>query len=89
MKRRSFLSVLGMSPALVALPSVSKNVPVVKAWTQPAAENISPLDRLTELDNQGVPIPMRVCARAAGINYDLLLKDIQADAYYRQLLSEA
>lgn len=90
MKRRSFLSVLGMTPALAVLPAISKvRLPVaspVPGISGPEPEN-KMLDVLATLQSKGIPIPLNVWAKAADINLHKLYQDLEGDAALRKLIS--
>lgn len=86
MKRRSFLSVLGMAPAVAVVATLPARVaPVIEA---PAAiASTSELDLLATLSAKGVPVPLRMWMAAAKISHEALVRDFEADVALRRALS--
>lgn len=89
MKRRSFLSLLGVAPAVaVVLPAVASAIPA------PFKESVSSLplpqsdalDVLQQTSTKGVPIPMKMWCDAAHVDLDVLMRDLWEDNKIRSAL---
>ena len=82
MKRRSFLSALGMAPAVAAVASLPAPTKAIQPETlvPSAAKSVPPeLELLATLQDKRVPIPMRTWMAAAKIDPDALARDLMSD----------
>lgn len=89
MKRRSFLSLLGVAPAVaVVLPAVASAIPAT--FKEPVSllpmSQSDALDILQQASTKGVPIPLKMWYNAAHIDPDVLLRDLWEDNKRRSAL---